>query len=222
MPVALDLPAAEVAIIERTNVFRAANKLSPVQPNAKLTAAARAYAQKLSRTDELSHMLDGTTPAQRIKQSGYNYCQVGENLASLLDRRGFSAAEYARRAVEGWENSPGHRANMLLPHVTETGVGIARSTKGTAPQYVAVQLFARPEAAKYRFTIVNESRSVIDYAFGGDANKISPRETVTHSACVPGEITFAAVRPTARYEARDGQVYTLKASSSGVEVEVSR
>ncbi len=222
MPVALDLPAAETAIIERTNSFRADNKLAPVRPNAKLTAAARAYAQKLARAKELSHTLDGTTPAQRIRSAGYSYCQVGENLASLLDTRGFTPGEYARRAVEGWENSPGHRANMLLPHVTETGVGLARSAT-TAPQYVAVQLFARPEAAKYKFKIVNETGRSQAYEFGGDEESISPREIITHGACVPGNITFESVQPKGRYEASDGQVYTLTPrAGGGVAVQVSR
>ena len=67
------------------------------------------------------------TPAIRAKNAGYAYCQIGENLASASDSRGFSADGYAKLAVEGWEHSPGHRKNMLLAPVTETGVAIAKS-----------------------------------------------------------------------------------------------
>jgi hypothetical protein len=127
MPVLPDLPAAEAAIVEMTNAFRAEHRLSPVRQNPQLAAAARAYARKLTGYEGLSHTADGTTPAQRIRGAGYRYCQVGENLASILDTRGFTADEYAKRAVEGWENSPGHRKNMLLPFVTETGVAVVRA-----------------------------------------------------------------------------------------------
>ena len=40
MPVLPDLPAAEAAIIDMTNAFRAQNKLAPVRQNPQLAAAA--------------------------------------------------------------------------------------------------------------------------------------------------------------------------------------
>lgn len=222
MPVLPDPPAAESAIIEMTNAFRADHKLAPVRQNPKLAAAARAYAKKLTAYQELSHTADGTTPAQRVASSGYTYCQVGENLASILATRGFTADEYARRAVTGWENSPGHRKNMLLPHVTETGVGVVRASP-TEPKYIAVQLFARPEAAKYSFKIRNEAPRPIAYRFNETPNTVSPRQIITHTSCLPGTIAFetaAAPNVKARYETRAGQVYSLKPTSAGVTVEV--
>lgn len=218
MPTLPDLPAAEAAIVEMTNAFRAEQKRPPVRQNPQLAAAARAYAKKLTGYEALSHTADGTTPSDRIASAGYRYCQVGENLAMLLDTRGFTAAEYARRAVKGWEDSPGHRANMLLPFVTETGVGIARASP-TEPKYIAVQLFARPEAAKYSFKVTNAAGKAVSYTYAGKANSVSPRETVTHTACLPGSITFAI---GGSYEAADGQVYTLKPTASGIAVEVTR
>ena len=107
MPITPDIAAAEAAIVEMTNAFRAENKLAPVRSNPTLQAAARAYAKKLGTFEALSHTADGTTPAERVAKVGYRYCQVGENLASILDTRGFSADDYARRAVQGWENLPG-------------------------------------------------------------------------------------------------------------------
>jgi hypothetical protein len=205
-----------------TNAFRAQNKLAPVRQNPQLAAAARAYARKLSGYEALSHTADGTTPSGRIASAGYRYCQVGENLASILDTRGFTAGEYARRAVEGWEHSPGHRKNMLLPFVTETGVGVVRSSP-SEPKYIAVQLFARPEAARYSFKVMNRAERAVVYAFNGKDNTIAPREIITHTACLPGMIDFATgAKPTvaARYEARDGQVYTLKHADGRVVVEV--
>ena len=220
MPVLPDLPAAETAIIEMTNAFRADHKLAPVKQNPKLASAARAYARKLVAYEGLSHTADGTTPAQRIAGAGYRYCQVGENLASILDTRGFSGQEYARRAVKGWEESPGHRKNMLLPFVTETGVGVVRASPNE-PKYIAVQLFARPEATKYSFKVRNETPQAVAYRFNGESNKVSPREIITHTACLPGLLEFdTSQKAGARYEASNGQVYSLKAAQGGVKVEV--
>jgi hypothetical protein len=218
MPVLPDLPAAEAAIVAMTNAFRAEHKLAPVRQHPQLVAAARAYARKLAGYAALSHTADGTTPADRIAGAGYRYCQVGENLAMLLDTRGFTAAEYARRAVAGWEDSPGHRANMLLPFVTETGVGVVRASP-TEPKYIAVQLFARPEATRYTFKVTNAAAKAVSYTFNGEKNSVSPREIVTHTACLPGSITFAA---GGSYEAADGQVYAIKSTPAGIAVEVRR
>ncbi len=223
MPVLPDLPAAEAAIIEMTNAFRADHKLAPTRQNPQLAAAARAYAKKLTGYQGLSHTADGTTPSERVRSAGYKYCQVGENLAMLLDTRGFTATEYAGRAVKGWENSPGHRKNMLLPFVTETGVAVVCASP-SEPKYIAVQLFARPEATKYSFKVRNEASKAVTYEFNGEANSVSPREIITHTACLPGTIAFEVAGKadaSARYETRGGQVYALKATSAGVTVEVS-
>lgn len=224
MPITPDIPAAEVAIVEMTNALRAEHKLLAVRQNPKLVAAARAYAMKLGGYAQLSHTADGTTPTDRVTKTGYGYCQIGENLASILDSRGFDAKDYAQRAVKGWENSPGHRKNMLLPFVTETGVAVARAS-AKEPKYIAVQLFARPDSTKYSFKVINTAARVVPYTFADRANTVAPRETITHTACLPGALKFETGGKTsasASYETRGGQVYTLKpASGGGVTVDVS-
>jgi hypothetical protein len=220
MPALPDLPAAEAAIVQMTNAFRAENKLSPVRQNPQLIAAARAYAKKLAGYSALSHTADGTTPSQRVASAGYRFCQVGENLASILDSRGFTSADYAQRAVRGWENSPGHRKNMLLPFVTETGVGVVQASP-VEPKYIAVQLFARPEATKYSFKVRNEAQRAVTYKFNTADNSVSPREIITHTACMPGTIEFeTGSTPAPHYETRGGTVYSLRSSGTGITVEI--
>lgn len=223
MPIAPDIPAAETAIVELTNALRAEHALNTLTQSTQLAAAARAYAAKLARTDAFSHTVGGTTPSSRAKKAGYAYCQIAENLASLYDSRGFTARNYAKRAVQGWENSPGHLKNMLTPHVTEIGVAIARAPTPDA-KYVAVQLFGRPRALQYTFKITNTTKSAVGYVFAGKNYVIQSRYTITHSSCKPGNILFStsgmnALR--ARYEARDGEVYSLKpARAGGMSVEL--
>lgn len=217
MPIAPDIPATETAIVELTNALRAEHALNPLTQSTQLAAAARAYAAKLARTDAFSHTVGGTTPSSRAKKAGYAYCQIAENLASLYDSRGFTARNYAKRAVQGWENSPSHLKNILMPHVTEIGVAIARAPLADA-KYVAVQLFGRPRALQYTFKITNTTKSAIGYVFAGKNYVIQSRYTITHSSCKPGNILFSTGSINAlrtRYEARDGEVYALKPGRGG-------
>jgi hypothetical protein len=224
MPVTPDIPAAEAAIVEMTNAFRKDHKLSALTLNPQLIAAARAYAETLAGRTDLPHTLDGSTPATRAAKAGYAYCQIAENLAKAYDSRGFTAREYARRAIKGWRASPGHRRNLLLPHLTDIGVAVARASTEN-PTYIAVELFGRPLSLKYEFKVSNEATRTVPYEFAGRHYDLEPQQYMTHRPCLPGTIAFttdAKRRVTARYEARDGAVYTLRgAADGGVKVEVA-
>lgn len=221
-PTLPDIPKVETAIVEMTNAFRRENALAEVRPNAELAKAARDYAAYLARTGTFSHTADGRQPAARADRAGYRYCQIAENLALNLDSRGFETRALAGLAIEGWKNSPGHRRNMLAPHVVEIGVGVARAADKD-PKFISVQLFGRPKTLAYSFKIANVSKDAVAYSFDGKSHTIEPRYAVTHSACQPGEIAFQLpagkkAEPTlaSRYAARDGQVYTLKANPGGL------
>lgn len=213
----MDVPIAEVAIVEMTNAFRQENGLSQVRTNALLAKAARRYARKLAETGEFSHTVGGTDVAGRISKAGYAYCQVAENLALLYDSRGFKARNYAKKTVEGWEESPGHRKNMLTPHVTDIGVAIVRAP-ARDPKYIAVQLFGRPLSLSYEFKIKNTTRETVAYDFAGKRHTIKPRYTITHTACEPGAIIFKTGRASkgkTRYDARNGQLFTISPDKTG-------
>jgi len=224
MPIVPDIPAAEAAIIAMTNTFREEHKLSAVEPNPQLTTAARDYAKVLAaHKGELSHSADGSSPETRAATAGYGTCEIAENLVMLDSSRGFTAAEYARRAMQGWEESPGHRENLLLPHVTETGVAIAR-TGADATRYVAVQLLGRPMSLSYTFQVANRAQRPVTYTFAGEPYLVRPRQAITHTSCMQGTIAFSLNgkgTAQARYEARSGKVYTLKPDAGGgLKVEV--
>jgi hypothetical protein len=224
MPITPDIPAAEAAIVEMTNAFRKDHKLSALTLNPQLVAAARAYAEMLAERTDLPHTLDGSTPASRATQAGYAYCQIAENLARAYDSRGFSAREYARRAIKGWRASPGHRRNLLLPHLTDIGVAVARASSED-PTYIAVELFGRPLALEYEFKVSNDATRTVAYEFAGKRYELERQQYMRHKACMPGTITFTTdgkSRVRARYEARNGDVYTLRPDANGgVKVEVA-
>ncbi|WJV44979.1 CAP domain-containing protein [Streptomyces flavofungini] len=115
-PQGLARTAADV--LARTNAHRAAAGLRPLAPDPRLTAAAQAHSADMIARDFYSHTApDGSEPWHRAAAAGSAHRTVGENIA--CGQR--SAAE----VVEGWMNSPGHRANILKPAFTHLGVGFA-------------------------------------------------------------------------------------------------
>jgi uncharacterized protein YkwD len=202
-----DLPQVEVAIIQYTNAFRTENRLGTVVPNARLSEAARAFAQYLARTGKFSHTADGRGPADRTQQFGYKHCFVGENLALNADSRGFETRGLAFEAVDGWKKSPSHRENMLQPHVVEIGVGVARS-QDAVPRYVSVQLFGRPDSMAYNFRVENRAHITVRYQFDKDVGEVQPNMQVQHQVCHPAQLVFDTA-PLARFTAKDGVTYTL-------------
>lgn len=218
-----DLPAVEIAIVQKTNDFRRANQLAALRRNPLLDQAAKAYARYLARTGKFSHTADGRSHSQRIKAAGYKYCITAENLALNGDTRGFRSKQLAQGAIAGWKNSLGHRKNMLRKHVTEIGVGVAKAPN--EHRYLSVQLFGRPAALKYSFRIENRSPAPMLYSFDGRKGELPKRVIATHTSCQPALLKFHSISVPGKrqktdqlFETRDGDVFVLQASSAGVRV----
>jgi uncharacterized protein YkwD len=104
------LAAFEAKVLELTNAFRVANGRSPLANDAKLNAAAEDWSQSMANGDFFRH----STPDQ-VEEQGYDWRAWGENIAA-----GYATPE---AVVNGWINSPGHRANMLSSNFEEIGIG---------------------------------------------------------------------------------------------------
>lgn len=216
-----DLSLTETAIVERTREFRRTEGLGNLSRNAALDQAARSFADYLAKSGRFAHEADGRQPADRAKAAGYWHCTIAENLALNLDSRGFTVSKLADEAVEGWKGSPGHRKNMLLPFVTEIGVGVARAP-GTDHKFLSVQLFGRPRSLAYEFRIENTSTATVTYTFAGERHQIEPRVVVTHSACDPGKLHFVrtgawlgGTRLDVHFDAADKARYVLRNTPDG-------
>jgi len=131
----------EARVVALVNDFRAEHGLKPLEREPRLDQAAQYFGGYMADRGTLEHMADGSTPAARVRARGYAYCVIAENIAYEYSSRGFTAERLARAFVEGWQDSPTHRANMLDAAVTQTGLGIARSGRG---EYYAAQIFGRP------------------------------------------------------------------------------
>lgn len=120
----------EIATLCETNEFRARQGMKPLHLDARLSAAARAHARDMHDRGYFDHVAPGgRTFVDRIGASGYgSYRAASENIAM-----GYSTPS---EVVQGWIDSPGHRANMLGGPYRDIGIGIHG-------EYY-VQLFAGP------------------------------------------------------------------------------
>ncbi|MEU0409225.1 CAP domain-containing protein [Streptomyces griseorubiginosus] len=113
-----DLTRTADEVVALTNRERARAGLPDLAVDHHLAGAAQAYSTDMAVRAFYSHTSpEGTQPWDRAAAAGSTRRSIGENIA--CGQR--SAAE----VVEGWMNSPGHRANILKPDFTHIGVGFA-------------------------------------------------------------------------------------------------
>ena len=98
------------------NEARAKVGAGPLQINTALTQAATAYAGVMNRVKKMGHSVDGSDFSNRIKQAGYSYRNVAENVAYCHTAKG---------AMDCWLKSPGHYKNIVNPALKEVGFGLS-------------------------------------------------------------------------------------------------
>jgi uncharacterized protein YkwD len=214
----------EAQVFEAANGLRAENGLPVLEPNATLAAEARDFAEYLARTGQFSHTADGRNPGDRARAAGYDYCELAENIAYEEDDSGFGPERLTHLFMNGWENSPGHRRNLLSSDVTQTGVGVARAQgRGSVQKHLAVQVFGRPASTRYDFEIENRSVLEIAFQFDGVVRQVPPHATLTEATCSSGQIVFQHIgRRPSSYAVEAGARYVLSDAPGGVRVEMIR
>lgn len=106
----------EKRVVELVNEIRVENGLSKLTLNSELSAVARLKSQDMKDKNYFSHTSPTYgSPFDMMKQFGISYKTAGENIAY-----GYVTPE---AVVDGWMNSPGHRANILNSSYKEIGVG---------------------------------------------------------------------------------------------------
>jgi uncharacterized protein YkwD len=104
-------------VIADVNDQRIAAGIAPLTENAQLDQAAKARLADMEKYNDFAHQSpDGLTFVVAIEQSGYPWQWAGENLA-----QGFPTVQ---ATVAGWMISPMHKANILKPQYTDTGVAV--------------------------------------------------------------------------------------------------
>lgn len=212
-----DIAQTEAAIIAMTNAFRASERLAPVNADPVMAIAARAFARYLAASAQFDHNADGRTPSQRAEKAGYNSCRLGENLSLQMDSAGFTPDALAKRAVDGWINSPGHRANLLMAGATDVAVAIER-VPDVHPKYVTVQMLGRPQKFAIRFSIANRASRSVSYAIGNRKDEVAPRARVIHTTCESGPLRIgntAAGQRAIELSPANGATYSIHETAGG-------
>ncbi|WP_157987479.1 CAP domain-containing protein [Jiangella endophytica] len=112
----------EQEVVELTNEVRADEGCGPLRADDRLYEAAAEHSQDMAERDYFDHETpEGVGPGERAERAGYD-SWGGENIAW-----GYQSAE---DVVEGWMDSPGHRANILNCDFEAIGVGAADSSRG--------------------------------------------------------------------------------------------
>ncbi|PTX46417.1 MULTISPECIES: CAP domain-containing protein [Gemmobacter] len=115
--------ADEARILAQVNALRAARGLGRLKPSSRLRQVAQAHACDNAARGSYSHTgSDGATLQTRLHRYGYAPRRASENT-------GYGFDEAPDRLVAFWMNSPGHRANLLDPRVTEAALGLAQGTR---------------------------------------------------------------------------------------------
>jgi uncharacterized protein YkwD len=122
--------AAQVrdAVRRLVNAQRAQHGLRALRTSRHLAAAARRHSRDMVRRNYFEHVSpDGRTVADRVKRTGY---LRGSRNWALGEDIGWGTGSLATPAaiVQGWMNSPPHRAVILGRRYREAGVGIAPGT----------------------------------------------------------------------------------------------
>ncbi|WP_245570818.1 CAP domain-containing protein [Anaerovorax odorimutans] len=124
----------EQQVADLVNKERAANGLSALTVNSKLSEVAEKKAEDMRDKNYFSHTSPTYgSPFDMMKQFGITYTAAGENIA-----KGQKSPE---SVMDGWMNSEGHRANILNSNFTEIGIGYVTDSNGNT---YWVQMFIRP------------------------------------------------------------------------------
>lgn len=110
-------PGWQRQMLVEVNALRSAAGAPPVRLCAALGRAAGTHARDLAHGAPFGHVgADGRTPGDRVREQGYIWRAVGENVA---------AGQWSvREVMESWVTSPGHLANLLNPGYRHMGVAV--------------------------------------------------------------------------------------------------
>jgi uncharacterized YkwD family protein/spore coat assembly protein SafA len=134
IPAPSSVKAFEDEVVRLVNVERSKNGLQALKINWELSRVARYKSQDMVNKNYFSHTSPTYgSPFTMMENFGIRFSSAGENIA------------YGQRTpvevMNGWMNSPGHKANILSPSYTQIGVGLAKTQSGVS---YWTQMFIKP------------------------------------------------------------------------------
>ena len=114
----LTAPVQAADYAGQISAFRRAHGLSAVTPDGKLDAVAQYQAMAMSESGKVSHEVGG--PFQK-RIATLRKAKAAENIAA-----GFTTF---LETLKQWQDSAGHRANLLMPGARKVGVAYVANPK---------------------------------------------------------------------------------------------
>lgn len=109
---------SSTSLLENHNDARRLGSIPPLQADSRLDYMAQSHAIAMQKSGRMSHDNAGDgTFSQRLRQFGIQASAAGENVAA-----GYKTES---AVMQGWLNSPEHRANILNRSYTHMGAGRA-------------------------------------------------------------------------------------------------
>jgi hypothetical protein len=131
-------------IIQWTNYYRVQNGLPALATNTKLTTAAGLRVDDMFEEQYFSHVSPtGKDLVYLLNQVNYKYRAAGEN---IFEDPGYLSDQ---ALVQGWMNSPGHRANILSSTYQDIGVSVKEGTFEGNDVWLASEMFGLSSVAPY-------------------------------------------------------------------------
>jgi Cysteine-rich secretory protein family len=128
-------------VFNLTNAERQKAGLMALTLSTELIRAAQSHTNDMATNNYFSHTgLNQSTPGDRATGFGYGSSYVGENIGAGYNN--------PLEAIQGWMNSPGHKANILNSTYTEIGVGFSENSASTYGNYWAQVFGDRPTSSK--------------------------------------------------------------------------
>lgn len=120
------------------NVQRSKRGLVRLQAHDPLMRAAISHAEWMAAHSKMTHAGAGGSVGNRVKEEGYAYALVGENIA-------YGYRDEAK-VLKAWLRSAGHKANILHPSFRHIGYAMRRNKRGV-PYWCVV--FGTDSSASY-------------------------------------------------------------------------
>jgi len=144
--------------LDPSNSEETQGKARPLAWNEKLAEVARAHSRDMIVRRFFSHLTPGgLSPDMRLAAAGISWDSVAENIAKHYTMVSAEAA---------FMNEPhlphNHRGNILNPHFTQAGVGIARGPDGML--YVTQEFIQPAEAPFFKLTAANDRLATTNVA----------------------------------------------------------
>jgi uncharacterized protein YkwD len=150
LPAAGDEARVDARALELVNHLRASPQrcgrsekppAAPLRLSVQLNQAASVHARDMAQHHYFEHRdRDGSTPADRVRATGYAELRVGENIAY--------GALSTDDAIAGWLKSPGHCENLMDPKFEQMGIAFGRE-QGAPSNVYWVQVLAAPKPPRH-------------------------------------------------------------------------